>query len=282
MTVAQLHDQRKPPWVREVTRRQLVGALTSAFAIGGYACTIVFLIVGFSNGQWVIPGGDVAVFYAPAGDALRSGGEVYAPGFLYGPPVAVAFAAVSWLGPTAMHAIILGLDAVALWTIAWGNWKRLGYILWIPLVPFDIAAGQLNLVVAAAIVAAQHGIVWPLAAVTFAKVWPAIALPLRYWRPFLIALAAFALVSLPWLTCGRSGSRRSSRRSVIHSVPSYPCPGSPGRYSRPGSCASPGRGHAPWQLPSSARASTGGSSWCSWRRSASGSRGATFQTSRLE
>ncbi len=199
MTVARVHDQRKPPWMRDATRRQLVGALTSAFAIGGYACTIVFLIVGFSSGRWVIPGGDVAVFYAPAGDALRSGGEVYFPGFLYGPPVAVAFAAVSWLGPTAMHAIILGLDAVALWTIAWGNWRRLGYLLWLPLVPFDIAAGQLNLVVAAAIVAAQHGIVWPLAAVTFTKVWPVVALPLRYWRPFLIALAAFALISLPWL-----------------------------------------------------------------------------------
>ena len=41
--------------------------------------------------------------------------------------------------------------------------------------------------------------VWPLAAMTLAKVWPAIALPLRYWRHFLIALAAFAVISLPWL-----------------------------------------------------------------------------------
>ena len=199
MTLAREHRQRERWWERLATRRGLVSALTAAFAIGGYACSIVFLVVGFSGGQWSIPGGDVAVFYAPAGEALRSGGEVYAPGFLYGPPVAVAFATVSWLGPTAMHAIILGLDAVALWTIAWGNWRRLGYILWFPLVAFDIAAGQLNLVVAAAIVAAQHGVVWPLAAVSLAKIWPAIALPLRYWRPFLVALAVFALVSLPWL-----------------------------------------------------------------------------------
>ena len=95
--------------------------------------------------------------------------------------------------------IILALDAVALWTIAWGNWRRLGYILWIPLIPYELAAGQLNLLIAAAIVAAQHGIVWPLAAMTLAKVWPAVALPLRHWRRFLIALAAFALISLPWL-----------------------------------------------------------------------------------
>ena len=185
----------KEAWIR----RRMFSGLTAAFAIGGYASCIVFLVVGFRVGQWGFPGGDVAVFYAPAGDALRTGGTVYAPGFLYGPPWAVAFATVSWLGPAAIHAIILALDVVALWTIAWGNWRRLGYILWFPLVPFEIAAGQLNLVAAAAIVAAQHGVVWPLAAVSLAKIWPALALPLRYWRPFLLALAIFALVSLPWL-----------------------------------------------------------------------------------
>jgi hypothetical protein len=177
----------------------MVDLLITAVAIGGYACCLTFLVVGFSNGQWPFPGGDVAVFYAPAGDALRAGGNVYFPGFLYGPPWAVAFAAVSWLGPAAIHAIILALDAVALWTIAWGDWRRLGFILWFPLIPFEIAAGQLNLVIAAAIVAAQHGIVWPLAAVSLAKVWPAVALPPRYWRQFLVALVLIALVSVPWL-----------------------------------------------------------------------------------
>jgi hypothetical protein len=185
--------------VRDVERRRMVDLLTAAVAIGGYACCAVFLIVGFSDGQWPFPGGDVVVFYAPAGDALRAGGEVYFPGFLYGPPWAVAFGAVSWLGPGAIHAAILALDAIALWTIAWGDWRRLGFILWFPLIPFEIAAGQLNLIIAAAIVAAQHGIVWPLAAVSLAKVWPAVALPPRYWRRFLVAILAFSLVSLPWL-----------------------------------------------------------------------------------
>jgi len=180
-------------------RTRVVEVLTAVFAIGGYACTIVFLAVGFRSGRWPFPGGDVAVFYGPAGDALRGGGEVYFPGFLYGPPWAVAFAAVSWLGPWAIHAIVVALDVAALWTIAWGNWRRLGYILWFPLIAWEIAAGQLNLLIAAAIVAAQHGIVWPLAAMTLAKVWPAVALPLRHWRRFLIDLALFSLLSLPWL-----------------------------------------------------------------------------------
>ncbi len=178
---------------------RLADLLSAGAAIGGYACCIAFLVVGFSTGRWPFPGGDVAVFYAPAGDALRSGGEVYFPGFLYGPPWAIAFASVSWLGPWAIHAIILVLDAVALWTIAWGNWRRLGYILWFPLIPFEIAAGQLNLLIAAAIVAAQRGIAWPLAAMSLAKVWPVIALRARDWRPFLISLALMSLITLPWL-----------------------------------------------------------------------------------
>jgi len=185
--------------LREVLPLGFTEALLVAVSIGGYAWTIALLVVGFSGGQWPFPGGDVVDFYAPAGDALRSGGQVYFPGFLYGPPWAVAFGAVSWLGPAAMHAIILVLDAVALWTIAWGNWRRLGYILWFPLIAFEIAAGQLNLLIAAAIVAAQRGITWPLAAMSLAKVWPAVALPPRHWRRFAVEVVLIALVTLPWL-----------------------------------------------------------------------------------
>jgi hypothetical protein len=180
-------------------RRRVVDALSTAAAIGGYAVAVVLLVEGFASSQWPFPGGDVVDFYAPAGDALRAGTQVYFPGFLYGPPWAVAFGAVSWLGPAAIHAIVLLLDAVALWTIAGGNLRRLGYILWFPLIPFEIAAGQLNLLIAAAIVAAQRGITWPLAAMSLAKVWPAVALRPRDWRRFLVAIAVISLISLPWL-----------------------------------------------------------------------------------
>jgi len=180
------------------TRRRVVNVLSTAVPIGGYAIGIAFLVEGFASGLWPFPGGDVVDFYARAGDALRSGASVYFPGFLYGPPWAVAFGAVSWLGPAAIHAIILALDAVALWTIAGGNLRRLGYILWFPLIPFEIAAGQLNLLIAAAIVAAQRGTTWPLAAMSIAKVWPAVALRPRDWRRFLVAIAVISLVSLPW------------------------------------------------------------------------------------
>ena len=198
-------------------RRRLIDILSLAAAVGGYAFTTALLVQGFASGRWPFPGGDVVDYYARAGDAFRAGEPVFSLPFFYGPPWVVAFGAVSWLGPGAIHAIILVLDAVALWTIAWGNWRRLGYILWFPLVAFDIAAGQLNLVVAAAIVAAQHGITWPLAAMTLAKVWPAVALPPRHWRRFLVEIAVICLVTLPWLSpvAAMGGSpRRDVRRSA--------------------------------------------------------------------
>jgi hypothetical protein len=183
----------------DVRSARLPAAVSAAIAVGGYAFAISLLVVGFSNGQWPFPGGDVVDFYAPAGNAIRSGGEVYFPGFFYGPPWAVAFGAVSWLGPGAIHTVVLALDVIALWVIADRNLRRLGWLLWFPLIPFDIAAGQLNLVVAAAIVAAQRGTVWPLAAVSLAKVWPVLALPPRSGRSFLVALGLFAAISLPWI-----------------------------------------------------------------------------------
>ena len=177
---------------------RLSDLLSSAIAIGGYAFCIVLVVVGFRTGQWTFPGGDVVDFYAGAGTALREGATSICRGFSTDPRGSWRSRRSRWLGPgdRRHHPRPRRRRPV---DIAWGNWRRLGYILWIPLIPYECSAGQLNLLVAAAIVAAQHGIVWPLAAMTLAKVWPAIALPLRHWRRFLIVLAAFALISLPWL-----------------------------------------------------------------------------------
>ena len=125
------------------------------------------------------------------------------------------------------------LDLVALWTIAWGDWRRLGYLLWFPLVAFELAAGQVNLIIAAAIVAAQRGIVWPLAIVSFGKVWPALALPLRYWRPFLFALGLVALVTLPWLYLWPQWVAALLDAAPHPLGPVVPSHGSPGRRPRP-------------------------------------------------
>lgn len=170
----------------------------NVLAICGYAFTLALLVSGFRSGLWPFPGGDVVDFYAPAGDAVRSGAPVYFPGFLYGPPWAIAFGSLSWLGPAAIQLVILALDVIALWVIAAGDLRRLGWFLWFPLVAFELAAGQLNLLVAAALVAAQRGRTWPLAAITLAKVWPVVGLPLRDWRSFANAILVLSVVSIPW------------------------------------------------------------------------------------
>ena len=97
-----------------------------------------------------------------------------------------------------LHVVIVALDLVALWVIAGRSWIRAGLLFWFPLVISEVASGQLNILVAGAIVEAQRGRVWPLAIMSWAKLWPALALPPRRWRPFLIAVLAFALISLPW------------------------------------------------------------------------------------
>lgn len=191
-----------PAGVRIARLTELIKLFVS---VAGYLFAAQMFIIGFSTGQWPFPGGDVAAYYAPAGDALRSGAQVYAahadfPGFRYGPPWAVALAALSWLGPALIHGIIVALDVVALWVISGGNARRLGYYLWFPLIPFEIAAGQLNLLIAAAVVVAQRGTTWPLAALSFAKVWPVLALRPSDWRPFLVACGLIALVTVPWVS----------------------------------------------------------------------------------
>ena len=129
------------------------------------------------------------------------------PGFRYGPPWAVVFAPLSLGGPALIHAFILVLDGIALLALARGSLLKVGFILWFPLIPFELAAGQLNLLIAAAIVVAQRGVAWPLAIVSFAKVWPALALRPADWRKFAIAVAIVALSRCRGYRCGRRGSR---------------------------------------------------------------------------
>jgi hypothetical protein len=184
--------------------RSLRDATLLAASIGGYAFTAALLVTGFGNGQWPFPGGDVVAYFEPAGTAVRNGTEVYVaspdfPGFRYGPPWAIAFAGLGLGGAALIHALILVLDVVALWVIAGGSPRRIGLLLWFPLISFELAAGQLNLLIAAALVLAQRGVVWPLAAVSLAKVWPVLAVRPSDLTRLLLAGIAIAVVTVPWL-----------------------------------------------------------------------------------
>ena len=174
-----------------------------ALGMGGWAFAVLIWIVGFQDGRFVFPGGEVRVFYAFAGDAFRSGADPYAINadgtvFFYAPPWAAAFAMLSWAGPAAIHAVILVGDLLALRYMARG-WVRAGVLCWYLLVPWEMAAGQINLIMAASIVAAVRGTAWPAAIMALAKVSPLLAVSRRDWRPIAIALVAAAVLTLPRL-----------------------------------------------------------------------------------
>lgn len=178
--------------------RAYLEPLLVPLAIGGYLNGLLWLALGFGVHQWQFPGIDVwAVFY-PAGEDFIATQRPYTGLFFYGPPWAPIFGIFSLAPKGLLHGAIIALDLVALWVIAGRSWKGLGLLFWFPLVMSEMASGQLNILCAGAIVEAQRGRVWPLALMSWAKLWPALALPLRSWRGFVIAGLAIGLIALPW------------------------------------------------------------------------------------
>lgn len=144
------------------------------------------------------------------GDLVRSGASPYGTGFdrnllfLYAPPWAVIFAGVSWLPFQVQVGGLFVLELLA-WRICAGSWRRVGYLGLIPIFGFELAVGQINLLIAAAVALALRGDSrWAVIA-AFAKISPALAIR-EVRRPSLVAVACI-LVTIPifglwgeWLT----------------------------------------------------------------------------------
>jgi hypothetical protein len=174
-----------------------------AVAMGGFGFAAVLVITGIGLGKFTIPGGDITDIYLRAGDLLRTGqspyfGDRLTASFFYAPPWAVAFAALSLLPPVVVHVLVIVADVVALRTMA-RTWLGVGFLCWMPLVPFELFSGNINLVVAAAIVAASRGTGWPLGLMTLAKLSPILGVDRRTSRSAFVAMLIAALVTLPWL-----------------------------------------------------------------------------------
>lgn len=173
-----------------------------AMSLGGYAFLALLLFVGWQIGKFGIPGDDITQTYDPAGVAFRVLGSPYLADaqrpFFYAPPLALAVVALSLLPAFAAHLLILAADAWALYYMGRG-WLGAGLLCWWPLVPFELALGNINLLVAAAIVAAIRGRGWPAALMTLAKLSPVLALDRRGIREFVLTMGAAFLITLPWL-----------------------------------------------------------------------------------
>ena len=175
-----------------------------ALAAGGVAFTAIQLIVGNQIGIFPIPGGDTFI-WDRVGDQIRSGSiDIYTiqanrdSTFWYAPPWAILWAALSWLPVEIFYALIFVAKVAALRVIA-GSWMGAGIVCWFPLVAFDLASGNLNLVIAASIVAAVMARPQLAVFTSLAKLSPALAIDPRQWRVVVIVgLISFA-VTLPWL-----------------------------------------------------------------------------------
>jgi hypothetical protein len=181
----------------------------------GFACSIAgyllfaFVVVVAVTGGLFAPGhlpdqilaGDVGDVFDAAGNALRNGHAVYTyvyPPYFYAPPITVLFAAISWLPVPITYVLVTILNVTALRYLA-GSWRRLGYLLWIVLIPFELALGNINLLLAASMVAAVRSDRTALPAIlTFAKFSPALAVNPRRWRAFGLWILIGIVITLPW------------------------------------------------------------------------------------
>ena len=174
-----------------------------ALAAGGVAFTAVQLIIGSQAGLFPIPPGDELI-WDRVGDAVWTGAPIYynAPvltdSFWYAPPIAVLFAAVSWLPLLAQHALFTVLRVLSLRVIA-GSWLGAGIACWFPLVAFELGGGNFNLLIAAAIVAAVGRRPELATLGAFAKFGPALAIDPRDWRRVAVVALALVAITLPWL-----------------------------------------------------------------------------------
>jgi hypothetical protein len=171
-----------------------------AFAAGGVAWFVIQAIL--LADKWTIPGGDIQDTYIGAGVAIRDGiSPYYLPGnpvpYFYAPPWAVLFAALSYLPPVGAYVVVVTAEIAALRYMA-GDWRRFCYLLWFPLLPFEVLGGAINLILAASIVAAIRGNAWLATLGILAKLSPAFAVDVRQWRRYVLPVAIAVAITVPW------------------------------------------------------------------------------------
>jgi hypothetical protein len=147
-------------------------------------------------------GGDVRDVYKAAGDAFWSGRPIYNynyPPYFYSPPVTVVLAVLSRLPVTVVWVLVNILNVAAIRYVA-RSWRRVGYLLWILPIGWELALGNVNLIIAAAAVAAvRSGATALPAAMTFVKFSPVLAVDPHRWRRFALLIALGLAITIPWL-----------------------------------------------------------------------------------
>ena len=157
--------------------------------------------------QWSLMGAwpfHDTVAYWLAGRHVLEGAPVYSGGtflaFLYGPPWAIIWAPISLLPVDLATTGLLVLQVLALRYVV-GSWLAVGLVAWIPFVPRELATGNVDFLMAAAILAGIRGAGWPISLFAFAKFSPALVLlgaGRRQWRAAVVAGLVLVAITLPW------------------------------------------------------------------------------------
>jgi hypothetical protein len=182
--------------LREPGTRRL---LEVSLGLSGWAFAASVWVYGTMLGYFHLSG-DVYQIFLPAGSAFWTGGSPYdltltpdGRPFLYSPPWAALFGLLAPAGPTVVHALLVLASLLCLRYIA-TSWLWAGALCWFVLVPWEIASGQLNLLCAAAIVAAIRGRPILAAFMGFAKISPVLAIHPRDWRPVVVVALLMGLL----------------------------------------------------------------------------------------
>ena len=182
-------------WPRVQASPRSIRLAIAALAMGGAAFTVALLWVGLQTGQF---GGvnDYTATFDPAGDLIRAGGNPYANGLVYSPPFMLVIAAISWLPVPLAIALIGGAELLALRYVV-GSWIGVGIAAWCPLLAFELALGNVNLILGAFIAAAVWRRSWGAVAGGLLKLSPVLAI--HDWRGAARALLVALVLTLPWL-----------------------------------------------------------------------------------
>ena len=198
-------------------RGRWIEPLKWAASLLGWAIGLASLWL-IREGRLLEPGIDLGA-YLRAGEDLLHGRSVYVgqigdpTNFPYAPTWAVISALATIPPPEVVQVAMYALDLVAIRYVA-GSWRAAGYVMAWPLTAFVMSAGNIDLLIAGAIVLAwREGVardgapvraeaiarVAPLVLMALAKLAPALALPPRRVSQALLVAVACFLVTLPWL-----------------------------------------------------------------------------------
>jgi hypothetical protein len=174
--------------------------LLDGLSIGGFLFGLVAILFYRPEGLIVAP--DLAA-YLRAGHDFLAGAPVYisqvgeAGAFSYAPPCVMLAAALTFLPPL-LAQLFISLASVAALRYVVGSWRAVGWSLWWPVTSIVIISGNIDLIIAAAMVAAWRGRPTALALMGLTKIAPLLGLPPRSWWRSGLRIAAVCVLTLPW------------------------------------------------------------------------------------